>query len=252
MYTSIDYPNNIMEDDVIVDKDIQFNDSESNDSESNESDHFELNKLFYNDSILSGKIHESLEDPLSQLFYDISDQISPSLHCIGITPNFVTTIRTILMLVGFPYAFLTKHYHIAAIIYITSYFCDCLDGHLSRKYNLDTPFGDYYDHISDILGMIITLYLIGITLHADKKIVIYVVIFFFLISLIQISCQERYLRIMGINKDSKLLNTTICLCSESIVDDEDIESTMDITKLFGIGTFQLFITILLWNFEHLD
>lgn len=214
--------------------------------------HFELNKLFYNNSILSGKVHESLEDPLSQLFYDISDKISPSLHNIGITPNFITALRTILILAVFPYAFLTKHYHIAAIIYIVSYFGDCLDGHLSRKYNLDTDFGDYFDHASDVLGMILTLYLVESSLHEDKKIVIYVVIFFFLISLIQISCQERYLRIMGIDKDSKILNIANCLCPESIVDDEDIESTMDVTKLLGVGTFQLFMTILLWNFEHLD
>ena len=156
------------------------------------------------------------------------------------------------MLIAFPYAFINKYYRVAAIIYITSYFGDCLDGHLSRKYNLDTDFGDYFDHASDILGMILTLYLVAVSLHEDKKIVIYVVIFFFLISLIQISCQERYLRIMGINKDSKILNITDCLCHESIVDDEDIESTMDVTKLLGVGTLQLFMTILLWNFEHLD
>lgn len=211
-----------------------------------------INNMIYNKSVLSGKIHGSLEDPVSQVFYDISDVISPGLHGLSITPNFITTVRFLMMCIAFPYFFCNKMYKMAAITYIIAYFGDCLDGHMSRKYNLDTDFGDYYDHIADAITFILAMYFIFTSLREDKKWVIVLIIFIAMLSIIQISCQERYLKTMRSKKDSYTLTLFDCICSDSVIDDEDLEATMEITKLFGIGTFQIFITILIWNFTYLE
>lgn len=211
-----------------------------------------MNMMIYNKSILSGKIHGSLEDPLSQIFYDISDVISPAMRSVNITPNFVTTVRFLMMIIAFPYFFCNKMYNMAAIVYMVSYFFDCLDGHMSRKYNLDTEFGDYYDHIADAVSFILAIYLIAISLRDDNKWIIILIIFIAMMSIVQISCQERYLKLMGSQKDSQILSLFSCMCSESVINDEDIEKTMELTKLIGIGTFQIFITVLIWNFKHLE
>lgn len=226
---------------------------ECNVSDENEDENInDVTKMIYTESILSGKIHGSLEDPLSQLFYDISDVISPCLRYIGITPNFVTTVRLLMMLFAFPYFFCNKSYSIAAIIYLTSYFLDCLDGHMSRKYNMDTIFGDYYDHIADTLTFLVTIFFITITLSKDNQWIIILILFGVMISTIQLSCQERYLKLINMDKHSRTLSVFSFMCPESIIDDDDIEKTMDITKLFGIGTFQIFITVMIWNFKYLE
>lgn len=220
------------------------------DDQISEEDIKHVNRIIYSESILSGKFHGSLEDPLSQLFYDISDVISPCLYGAGITPNFITTVRFLIMIVGFPYFFYHKMYHLAAMFYMIAYFFDCLDGHLSRKYNLDTEFGDYYDHIADATSFIITMYFIASTLHQDNKWIMILIMFLALLSLVQISCQERYLNIIGSDKDSYTLSIFDCLCPADDV--EELEKTMEITKLFGIGIFQIFLTVLIWNFKHLE
>lgn len=211
-----------------------------------------INKMIYNKSILSGKIHGSLEDPLSQIFYDVSDVISPGLRSINITPNFITTVRFLMMIGAFPYFFCNKMYNMAAIVYMISYFFDCLDGHLSRKYNLDTEFGDYYDHIADAISFLLAMYFIAVTLSNDNKWIMVLIIFVAMLSIVQISCQERYLKFVGSHKDSYTLSLFSCMCSESVIDDDDIEKTMEMTKLFGIGTFQIFITVLIWNFKYIE
>lgn len=221
-------------------------------NELDEETHHKLNKLIYNNSVLTGKIHGSLEDPLSQIFYDISDLVSPSLHDARISPNFITTVRTILMIVVFPYLWVNRMYRSAGIVYMLAYFGDCLDGHLSRKYNLETTFGDYYDHMSDILGFIISIYFITVTLSDENKWIIILIICACLLSLVQLGCQERYLKLMGINKDSHTLTPVNIFCPVSAIDDDDIEDTMDVTKFFGVGIYILFTFILMWNFEYLE
>ena len=36
-----------------------------------------------------------------------------------------------------------------------SYFFDCMDGNFARTYKMQTKFGDYYDHIKDVIIMLI-------------------------------------------------------------------------------------------------
>ena len=37
-----------------------------------------------------------------------------------------------------------------------------MDGDFARKYNMESKFGDYYDHITDTLGVVIFICIIAI------------------------------------------------------------------------------------------
>jgi phosphatidylglycerophosphate synthase len=213
--------------------------------------HHTINKKVYRDSLLSGKIHWSLEDPLSQFFYDLSDKISPTLYNLGITPNIVTLTRFFLIIVGFLYFFQNGDYRLSAICYIVSYFGDCLDGHLSRKYGLDTEFGDYFDHFSDILSVMISIYFIYISLDEKYTWLLILMAISLFMGLVHISCEERYLDMIEMNRKSESLEHINCLCSKSLISDDELEGVMEVGRFFGFGTYQLFVTILLWNFAYL-
>jgi phosphatidylglycerophosphate synthase len=208
--------------------------------------------MIYKKSILSGKVHHSLEDPVSQLFYDISDQLSPHLHGLKISPNMVTLQRFIVFIIGFIYFFEKKMYRSAALIYMYAYFCDCLDGHLSRKYNMETTFGDYFDHITDIVTILISVYFIALTLNERYRWILFIIMLILGISLLQTGCQERYLEMANINKSEFRSKSARCLCPQSLVSNHEIEDVMEITKFFGPGTYHLFIMILIWNFDSLS
>jgi hypothetical protein len=208
--------------------------------------------FIYNDVILTGKIHESLEDPISQTFYDISGHISPTLYSMGITPNIVTTTRLIMTIYGFVYLFANRYYRISALFFVLSYFGDCLDGHMARKYNMDTEFGDYYDHFTDYLMLIISFYYISVKIDPSFDWLIIVIFILGVLSLVQIGCEERYLKVMGIGKDSTNLSCTTSLCPESIFDDDELEDILEFSRLWGFGGFALFITIIIWNFKYFE
>ena len=201
--------------------------------------------------ILSGKVHESLEDPLSALFYDISDSVSPFLYDIGITPNVITTFRMMLIIFVFTYYFNVQSYNIAAIIYIVAYFGDCLDGHMARKYNMETNIGDYYDHIVDTVSTIITLYFISMNMSKNYTwilLIIYMLLFF---SIVQLGCQEKYLEnTNNVNKiNSNSLKLTQYLCP-SDSNNNNTENIMRFAKYFGVGTYMFVVTIVIWNFKY--
>lgn len=207
--------------------------------------------IIYNKSILSGKLHHSLEDPVSQFFYDVSDEISPYLYNIGVTPNMVTFQRFAVFSIGFIYFFENRMYKHAAMIYMYAYFCDCLDGHLSRKYNMETKFGDYFDHITDIILIVVSIYFIAKSINEEYQWLLFIILILLAMSLIQMGCQERYIEMTHINSGSECMRSVKCLCPRSLISNNDIENMMEITKFFGAGVYHLFIVILIWNFESL-
>jgi len=211
----------------------------------------DIDNKIYSDTILTGKIHESLEDPISQSLYDISDKVSPYLHQAGITPNMVTTVRIAMTLAAFLHYFPNGQYRTAALLYFGAYFGDCLDGHMARKYDQETTFGDLYDHLADIIHLIMPLYYVSVNVHTEYDWIVIILILLAIISLVQIGCEERYLKLMGNGKDSNTISGVERLCPKVMVDDDELDDLMQFSRLFGIGVFVLIVTILIWNFEYL-
>lgn len=206
-------------------------------------------KNIYRDSVMIGKIHHSLEDPVSNILYYISDKIAPILKYIDHTPNQVTTMRFSLLLIAVLYCIPHKMYRVGATLYMLSYFGDCLDGLYSRKYDMVSNFGDYYDHIADIISMIITMYILYNTVDDSHQWVIHLIVIMLFLSMLQIGCQERYIDMMNLSSGytSPSISTSTYMCPKSIVPDNDVEYLMEYTRLFGVGSVQLIITIVMWN-----
>jgi len=66
------------------------------------------------------------------------------------TPNIITTLSFISQLISINY--LLKFQPMTfSFFYFLGYYFDCIDGPMARKYNMVTLFGDWYDHITDMI-----------------------------------------------------------------------------------------------------
>jgi phosphatidylglycerophosphate synthase len=205
--------------------------------------------LIYKDSIINGKIHDSLEDPISASLYDISDNISKPLYSYGINANIITIFRISLIIFAFLYCFENKMYKTASGLYLLAFFGDCLDGHLSRQMNSNNNVHDYYDCFADIITLSLSIYFIAKSLSEYYRWILSIILLLLVLSLFHTSCEERYMVMTGLK--NKYTLPIKCLCSNNVVDNEDLEDTMEISRLFGFGTYHVFIAILLWNFSGL-
>jgi phosphatidylglycerophosphate synthase len=214
-------------------------------------DNINYDKMLYQESILVSKEHDSLHDPVSLLFYNISDAISPYLYNIGITPNMITITRTILIVCIFTYYFDNEKYNQAGFIYLLCYFMDCLDGQMARKYDMVTSEGDFLDHLADVIQYVVGIYYINKKINKDdknNKWIIYLLVILLIFSVIQIGCEERYLETSNINETS-CINFVKCTCPESVISDTQLERFMDLSSYIGIGIYHLIVCIIIVKFE---
>jgi len=126
-------------------------------------------------------------------------------------------------------------------LYFIGYYFDCADGNFARTYNISTIWGDYYDHISDLIKFSIFIYLLySYRLSRNTNIFIIIVISILLISTaLFIGCQEKIYSYTNNNKnnssDSLLFLKKICSNDNAIY----------YYKYGSTGTLQLFCSILL-------
>ena len=127
----------------------------------------------------------------------------------------------------------------ASVLYILSYFCDCLDGYVARKYNMVSKFGDMYDHISDVVSFVlynIVLYLINSRLFF---MFLPIILFFLVGAQIHIAYQELYY-----NKPVE--SSTLNFLTNAFIYDKHLNKPrksdiMKYTRYFGIGTLHFVI-----------
>lgn len=75
------------------------------------------------------------------------------------TPNHLTTCSFIFQ--GLSVIFLCYDFrNIFTIFYLIGYYFDNIDGPMARKYNMVTEFGDWYDHVTDIVCFSSTNYIL--------------------------------------------------------------------------------------------
>jgi phosphatidylglycerophosphate synthase len=106
------------------------------------------------------KLPDELEHPITvNVFLKGSDVIVDRFHQCGVSPNDITTISMILGLLAIYYV-LQGRPILAAVIYLISYLFDCLDGIKARKFNQETEFGQFWDHLHDwtiFFGLLIAI-----------------------------------------------------------------------------------------------
>jgi phosphatidylglycerophosphate synthase len=103
----------------------------------------------------------------------------------------ITTYSLILGLVS-AYYYYHNEIYLFVLCFALSYFFDCLDGYIARKYNMKSEFGSYYDSISDISVNVLLIYIVYI--KYKTKINNWILIIFltsvFLLNL-ELSCQNK-------------------------------------------------------------
>lgn len=96
------------------------------------------------------KLPDELENPMESILYRHIDDFLPFYKKIGLTPNGLTTISLLLGLAAVLLIW-QNHYILGALLWFVSYYYDCADGKMARRYKMTSPFGDLYDHVSDLL-----------------------------------------------------------------------------------------------------
>ena len=186
---------------------------------------------------MSRKLKEEDENPIDNLAYKVVEILDPIFYKLKFTPNIITTLSMLFGILSI-YYFIKKNY-ICIPLYVISYILDCSDGYYARKYNMVTKFGDYYDHISDILVQFILLYLIYIKTKVRYKIqlIITIIIFNVLMSY-HMALQEL---IYNKAHESEWLNLYIKNFISNLNKDN-----IRWSRYFGCGTYNLVIVIIMY------
>jgi len=181
------------------------------------------------------KLPNKHENFIDGTFNNINYHVSPLFKNYNFNPNMITTLSNISCVITI-LLLLNAKYYWAALFFMIAYYFDCLDGYFARRYDMVTVFGDYYDHISDITKIslvLLTLYYIDSNKFFN---IIPIIIIFGILSIIHIGCQEYYYN----TNESPTLNYIQNFCP---VNDNNVIQTLNYTKYFGLGTFNLVVAI---------
>lgn len=158
------------------------------------------------------KIEEKYENPIDTLIIKFIECFDNNVMKLHTDPNYITIFRFILVVVFWIKFTRNKSKTNAvlfAFIFLFNYFLDCVDGYLARKCDTVTQFGDYLDHIADIIGGL----LIVSTLYPFKEFEIVLIIIFTFLGVAYMGCQQKIY-----NKSDKIIETLdyfkpLCFCN---------------------------------------
>lgn len=188
------------------------------------------------------KLPPCLENPIDNLIYFIVSIISPWFHDVGFTPNMITSL-SLLCGVYSAALIMKKCYLWAMALYFIAYVLDCLDGYNARKYKMVSKFGDYYDHLSDLLKIVLIM---AAFYNVDSKLFIWIlpiILLEFVFLSIHFGCQEVY---YDQQDDSDTLSFIgIKLTSNKIV----AAQLLCWTRIFGSGSFTLMLMIIMYIYK---
>lgn len=182
------------------------------------------------------KIPENLENPIDRYIVKFVEYTSDTIHKIGITPNMITTARLFIGLLSI-YFLLSGNYNMASILFFVSYVLDCQDGYHARKYNMMSRFGDYYDHVSDILvsSLFILILIIKLYKYRQNNFIFGLIIAYLIISVVLMASFIGCTAVHYGDKES-VLSYLKLMCPNT--------KKMKWLKYFSSGTFIFVISLL--------
>jgi len=192
------------------------------------------------------KIDGLYEHPLDNIFIEVSEKISPTIQSLNMTPNMITFLSLIFGILAI-WLLVKNNFTGFAICYLISYFFDCTDGYIARKYKMTSKFGDYFDHIKDVvvfLGIfIVVIFKYKSILYWYEWIMIAIIIFLSAFGMVRhLGCQEKhYSTSKGIQVDEK--NSTLSKYA-SLCPQEDVKNEMRTRRWLGCGNFILTLILL--------
>lgn len=149
------------------------------------------------------KLPRHLENPIESLLIDIADDITPLMHKIGMTPNMVTTYSFASQALSLVFLHKGDVWSFAAL-WMLGYFWDCVDGHMARKFNMASRFGDLYDHITDWVAMAGLLVVVAKRYDVRRLPAWFAAMYAALVVIIVIhtGCQQKYIHGHGETLDA--------------------------------------------------
>jgi phosphatidylglycerophosphate synthase len=189
------------------------------------------------------KLPYNLENPIDNFLVDFADTIDPAFKKAGFTPNGITTLSLITGIL-MNYLYYHNYYYSSAAMALSSYFFDCMDGNFARKYNMVTDFGDTYDHIKDILVLVVLLLLFfqKKISRVFKMVTILILIILVLFAIYHMACQERFIKKHKNLIVSKYLNNLTQDCKDT---------TMQYSRYLGCGTFYLVLVLVIISHQYI-
>ena len=197
------------------------------------------------------KITHDVENPIDNFIYIFVAYFAPLFHKWGFTPNMLTTISVLFMITAI-YSLTQYSFVLSAILYSISYFFDCLDGYVARKYDMVTVFGDWYDHISDILSII--LYCVTLTYINAKLFLLFLPMFLYILFVMNYHLLYQEL-LYNKKSESHTLHFITQFANSGNMSKSEAKANMKYSRYFGCGTAQLFlvlITLVYANFYSSD
>jgi hypothetical protein len=188
------------------------------------------------------KLSDQYENIFDIYIYKFIDLHLHIYYQLGLTPNMVTTLS---LLSGISSAFMIhkKNYKIAGLLFFLGYYFDCVDGKLARKYNMTSKFGDYYDHIADIIKFVLVMYALYKDNNNKFKTFGVVIILLVIMCFYHLGCQEGVYNGNSIKSESPSLDILKPNKESSLIN-------IHKTKYFGCGTFYLILSLIIffWNY----
>jgi|SaaInlStandDraft_6_1057023.scaffolds.fasta_scaffold10852_3 phosphatidylglycerophosphate synthase len=185
------------------------------------------------------KISKDIENPIDNLIIDICEKITPFFRKFDFTPNMITTISLLLGVMSGRFM-LDQKYKIASFCFMIAYLFDCLDGFFARKYDMETVFGDFYDHFSDMSKTILVVYL----MHKARpelftRVNILILLGLFALMVTHLGCQEQHHN--GTKSPTLAIFKPMCPNKNNI----------EYTKWFGVGTFITVLSIAIFSLSYI-
>jgi phosphatidylglycerophosphate synthase len=183
------------------------------------------------------KVDREYDNPIENIILDVGDKLLPYFKNTGHTPNTLTTYSFILGIAAVYFLYKDELF-IFAICFYASFIFDCWDGYMARTYNMTSPFGDLYDHITDVtvgLGLAYVAYT-----KYKNQITFPLVLLIGIMTLFMqthVACYQKFY--LETNKKEK---ETIDAIAGLCVDKNDIKWT----RYFGPATYTLFIIGLMY------
>jgi hypothetical protein len=187
------------------------------------------------------KIPEHYENPIDNVLLHVCEYIMPSLKASRHTPNILTSYSLVagLLSIYFLYYDSIRGF---VISYWISYFFDCADGHMARKYNMCTRFGDLYDHFKDWSVGVVLSTIVYYKYYTYMSYVWYVLTFTMsMLMFLHVGSQQVHYANSSDNDETIDIFKKLCW-------DPNIISY---TRIFGVGTFNLYMCASVWYFKYL-
>ena len=188
------------------------------------------------------KLADHYECPSDKYLCKFIDNHLHIYYELGFTPNMVTSLSILVgLLTG--YEILQGNYSAAAILWLISYYFDCVDGKLARRYNMVTQIGDLYDHIGDAFKYVVVIYSLFYSTKkrtTDKQwLYLAIILILMVLSFVHMGYQER---VYDKKDESEYLN----MCKIFTLLDNDPHRTIQYTKYLGCGNWMLCFALLIF------